>query len=164
MPKRSSLHIILQTRKASARKTPETYDHGISDDEWAVTSTAKVSIEIASRRHLIGCNRCWEFNERMSRTTARLDAAGEAMRHHFSLTDRRSASKLRKVLSHIRRPAESTPWNRHPKSRTPGFAEACAAPDVRHHNRPQGLLQPAAKGLASSVARAANEENWDSVL
>lgn len=138
--------------------------HGISDDQWASYLDGESEHRDQIEAHLIGCQRCWEFNERMSRTATRLDSAGTAMRHQFPLSDGVLLRSLRSVLARIRRHNES-----------PEEAQAIAvrerlaslrevlAPMCGSTTAVRALAAAAMDSPARSLERV-NEENWDPFL
>ena len=79
--------------------------HGISDQEWVAYLDGELEAVDRDRleTHFIGCAICWEFFDRVARTTARLDAAGKATRHSVPLSDDELHRSMSEVLARIRR-------------------------------------------------------------
>ena len=78
--------------------------HGISDQEWMAYLDGELEAVERDRleTHFIGCAICWEFFDRVARTTARLDAAGKATRHSVPLSDDQLRRGMGEVLARIR--------------------------------------------------------------
>jgi len=78
--------------------------HGISDHEWMAYLDGELEAKERERleSHFIGCAICWEFFDRLARTTARLDAAGKATRHSVPLRDDELQRSMGEVLARIR--------------------------------------------------------------
>jgi hypothetical protein len=138
--------------------------HGISDDQWASYLDGEPEHRDQIEAHLIGCKRCWEFNERMSRTATRLDRAGEAVRHHFPLSDGVLLRSLRNVLDRIRRHNEflETEQALEVRERLDSLREVLA-PMCGSTTAVRALAAAAMGSPARSLERV-NEENWDPFL
>ena len=139
-------------------------NHGISDDQWASYLDGEPNYRDQIEAHLIGCRQCWEFNERMSRTASRLDAAGGAMRHHFPLPDGILHRSLARVLRRIRR------QNEFPESEQPVEVRArldslkeVLAPMCGSKTATRALAAAAMGSPARSLERV-SEENWHPFL
>jgi hypothetical protein len=63
--------------------------HGIDDQTWVAYLEGELAPQERDRleAHLIGCQLCWEFHERMARTTARLREGAAAARLLVPLAD-----------------------------------------------------------------------------
>ena len=138
--------------------------HGISDDQWASYLDGDPEHRDRVEAHLIGCKRCWEFNERMSRTATRLRSAGEAMRHHFPLSDSVFHRSLRRVLARIRRCDENPETEQavEVRARLDSLKEVLA-PMCGSTTAVRALAAAAMGSPARSLERV-NEENWDPFL
>lgn len=78
--------------------------HGFTDQEWMEYFDGKLAAEARDRleAHLIGCELCWEFYDRIARTNERLRAAAERMRESVPLSDRQMHLALQRMLERLR--------------------------------------------------------------
>lgn len=78
--------------------------HGISDEQWLayLDHELDASARDLLEAHILGCASCWEFNDRMARSTMQLAAQGRIARHSVPLTDEHLHSSLSATLARIR--------------------------------------------------------------
>jgi len=139
-------------------------NHGISDDQWVSYLDGEPDYRDQIEAHLIGCQRCWEFNERLARTATRLGSAGEAMRHHFPLSDGMLHRSLGKLLARIRRHPDysETEQPLEVRARLDSLKEVLA-PMCGSTTATRALAAAAMGSPARSLDRV-SEENWDPFL
>lgn len=138
--------------------------HGFSDEQWLSYLDGDVEHRDQLEAHLIGCRSCWEFNERMARTTTRLIEAANAERRVFPLEDATIQHSLMKVLRRAR--GQSAARRADPEGEvraridslreimTPMCGPATAA----------RALKAAANGSPARSLEFVNEDNWKPFL
>ena len=138
-------------------------NHGISDDQWTSYLDGELEHRDQIEAHLIGCQPCWEFNERMQRTEARLGIAGEAVRHQYPLSDNVLHRSLQRVLARIWRHKESEiEQAEEVRARLDSLKEVLAP--MCGSGTASRALVAAAMGSPAKSLELVSEENWDPFL
>lgn len=137
--------------------------HGFSDEEWTSYLDGDAQHEDRLEAHLIGCQSCWEFNERMSKTEIRLRETGASARLSFPLQDASLHRSLSNVLARIHAESALTSGQAREVRERLDTLKHVLAPMCGSTTAVRAL-RAAAKGSPARSLERLNEDNWSSFL
>lgn len=136
--------------------------HGLTDQEWIDYFDGVMEPEARDRleAHLIGCELCWEFHDRMARTGERLRAAAERTRESLPFGDAQLHQALGSALGRLRGGAARPPAS--VRARLDDLT-AVMAPMCGVQTTSQALRAAALSSPARSLD-AVTSDNWEPFL
>lgn len=134
--------------------------HGLTDQDWIDYFDAAMGPEARDRleAHMIGCELCWEFHDRMVRTRERLHASAERAREGVPLEDSEVNRALVATLGRLRGAAPSTAVRARLEDLTAVMAPMCGVQTTSNALRAAALSSPARS------LDAVNSDNWEPFL
>lgn len=138
-------------------------NHGISDNEWERHLDGALTVAEHERieAHLIGCEGCWEFQQRMAAMNRQMHEAGETKRDQFPLSDEQLRVGLRNVYARIH--AAEGDQNSTPLQQRLHELEAVMAVFCGEQTAVKAMQAAAAHSPAKSLAQV-TRENWEPFL
>jgi predicted anti-sigma-YlaC factor YlaD len=136
-------------------------NHGLTDQEWMDYFDGVLEPEARDRleAHLIGCELCWEFYDRMARAGERLRAASERARESLPLSD---AEMYRALGATLRRTRGNTSSATMIRERLDDL-EAVMTPMCGARTTTNAFDAAARSSTARSLA-GVTPDNWTSFL
>lgn len=140
--------------------------HGISDEEWISYLDGDLDADGRDRleAHLIGCKRCWEFNERMLVSSSMLSAEGRSMRQNLALDDAALNSNLRSFFGRLRAESSVMGVEQAPEVRARLDSLKDVMTPMCGSTTAVRALMVAAQGSPAKSLERITEENWSPFL